>query len=167
VLRLHWRDGASFTLERRLFHELHNHRVTSPDIKEFKESYSFVNAVRKLFGTKKDSFDLILDVAGGHGALGALFLAVGAAQQAVVIDPADVGGGAVRRAWHVFLQGKLLRYRHELFAGRAGKGDRNLGHLSPTDPCCGLPCMSTFKRPNCGDILPARRPCRCHALLPT
>jgi 8-oxo-dGTP pyrophosphatase MutT (NUDIX family) len=106
--------GASFTLERRLFHELHNHRVTSPDIKEFKESYSFVNAVRKLFGTKKDSFDLILDVAGGHGALGALFLAVGAAQQAVVIDPADVGGGAVRRAWHVFLQGKVLRYRHEV-----------------------------------------------------
>ena len=56
---------GTFTLEKRLFHELHNNRVRSPNVKEFKESYAFVNAVRKMF--HNETFDLVVDVAGGHG----------------------------------------------------------------------------------------------------
>ena len=102
-----------YTLEQRLFHELHNQRVRSPTIKEFKESYAFVNAVRKLFGKEHDIFDVVLDVAGGHGALGGLFLAVQAARQAVVVDPANVGGGSVQMAWEKYMEGRDLRYRYE------------------------------------------------------
>lgn len=101
----------TFSLEKRLFHELHQQHVRSIDIKEFKESYAFVNAVRKFFD--KDSFDFVIDVAGGHGALGALFLAVHVAREAVVVDPANVGGGGIQRAWKKFLQGTELRYRYE------------------------------------------------------
>ena len=40
-------------------------------------------------------------------------MAVNAASQAVVVDPADVGGGGVQKAWAKYLKGKELRYRHE------------------------------------------------------
>lgn len=99
-----------YTMEQRLFHELHN-KSCSISIKEFKEAYAFVEACRKMFG--KETFDLVVDVAGGHGALAGLFLAVNVAHAAVVVDPADVGGGSVQRAWEKYLTGKSLRYRHE------------------------------------------------------
>ena len=98
-------------MEQRLFHELHNNLVRSPTIKEFKESYAFVNAVRKMF--PRQTFDLVLDVAGGHGALACLFLTLNVANEAVVIDPANVGGGGVRLAWKKYIMGKTFRYRHE------------------------------------------------------
>lgn len=55
---------GTFTLQKRLFHEIHNSRVRL-DVKEFKESYAFVNAVRKMFD--QNSIDFVVDVAGGHG----------------------------------------------------------------------------------------------------
>ena len=48
-----------------------------------------------------------------YKALGGLFLAVNMATQAVVVDPANVGGGSVQKAWQKYLVGKELRYRHE------------------------------------------------------
>lgn len=99
------------SLEQRLFHKLHSNKIHSPSIKEFKEAYAFTNTARSFFG--KDSIDLVLDVAGGHGGLAALLLIMTSAREAVVIDPADVGSQNVQRAWGEFLQDKTLRYRHE------------------------------------------------------
>jgi hypothetical protein len=99
-----------YTMEQRLFHELHSSSC-AVSIKEFKEAYAFVEACRKMFG--KETFDLVVDVAGGHGALAGLFLAVNMARAAVVVDPAEVGGGSVQRAWDKYMVGKTLRYRHE------------------------------------------------------
>ena len=62
-------------------------------IREFREAF----AVRSAFHKSKQSFDLVIDVAGGHEALGALFLLTTTIPQAVVIDPARVGN--VRKAW--------------------------------------------------------------------
>jgi hypothetical protein len=101
----------TLSLEKRLFHQLHDNQIRSPSIKEFKECYAFCNVVRSLFD--RNSFDVVIDVAGGHGALAALFLITTSARQAVVIDPAQVGKGSVQRAWSSFFQSKSLRYRHE------------------------------------------------------
>ena len=98
------------SLEERLFHELHMKKIHSPSIKEFKEVYAYTNAVRSFLGNE---FDIVLDVAGGQGALGALLLLTTTATEAVVIDPADVGKGSVHRAWGHFLKDKVLRYQHE------------------------------------------------------
>ena len=73
--------------------------------------------------------EYVLDVAGGHGALAALFLLlVPTCHTAVVIDPAPCNSGkyGVREAWGQYLwstdapsssssskRGKELRYRHE------------------------------------------------------
>lgn len=109
----------SFNLEQRLFHALHNNQIHSPSIKEFKESYAFCNAVRKHFGkyqrNKKESgWDVVIDVAGGHGALAALFLIATSATRAVVVDPAQVGNNSVERAWESFWGSKkVLEYRNE------------------------------------------------------
>lgn len=100
-----------YTLEQKLFHEIHRNDVHQPTVKEFKEALAFVNATKSFFG--RNAFDLILDVAGGHGALAALFLIMTSASTAVVIDPAKVGGGGVERAWRNFYEHKNLRYRHE------------------------------------------------------
>lgn len=102
---------GKLSLERSLFHELHRNEVSSPSIKEFKEGYAFASATKTLFG--KGAFDVVLDVAGGHGALAALFLVTTTAQQAVVIDPANVGNGSVQRAWGHYLKEKVLEYRYE------------------------------------------------------
>lgn len=115
----HGQAEPSFTLEKQLFHALHDSKIRSPCHKEFNESFAFVNAVRSFFGKK--SFDLVIDVAGGHGALAALFLIMTSAKSAVVIDPAQVGGGGVEKAWgHRYRSdnsniksNKDLRYRHE------------------------------------------------------
>lgn len=107
------------TLEKRLFHELHRSGVNSPRLKEYNEAYAFVNALR-LSANKIIDVELVLDVAGGHGALGALFLiTTPTVRRAVVIDPAMVGNGAVERAWRPYWTNtkdpvaKELRYRHE------------------------------------------------------
>jgi 8-oxo-dGTP pyrophosphatase MutT (NUDIX family) len=119
------RDGRHqpLTLEKRLFHELHRSGVNSSRIKEYNEAYAFVNALR--LSAKKIPVELVLDVAGGHGALGALFLiTTPTVRRAVVIDPAVVGNGAVERAWRPYWTNtirdsqangtaKELRYRHE------------------------------------------------------
>ncbi len=111
------------TLEKRLFHALHEHNINNPSIKEFKECWAFANAVKKYYYTHPRSnknnhktnskskeeqtsstapIQLILDVAGGHGALGALLLTLlPTTKKCVVIDPADVKGG-VELAWNQF-----------------------------------------------------------------
>jgi hypothetical protein len=100
---------SSFALEQRLFHALHARQLNSPSLKEFNEAYAFVQAVRL-----RHQFDVVLDVAGGHGALAALFLVCNpSTKEAVVIDPAIVGGNGVERAWKSFFPDKALRYRHE------------------------------------------------------
>jgi 8-oxo-dGTP diphosphatase len=102
-----------YSLEKRLFHNLCCDKKHSVSIKEFKEAWAFANAVRSVFG-KNYPFDVIVDVAGGHGALAALLLILTPAKRAIVIDPAHVGKGAVETAWRRdFLNSKELHYRHE------------------------------------------------------
>ncbi len=104
-------DIRGKSLERSLFHALHFNKISSPSIKEFKEAYAFANAVRSFFG--KEAFDVVVDVAGGHGALAALVMLTTSATEAVVVDPADVGNGGVQRAWGRFLKTKRLKFQHE------------------------------------------------------
>jgi hypothetical protein len=104
------------SLEKKLFHSLHSREIRSPTVKEFKECWSFANTVRSFLG--KDTsrgLKVVIDVAGGHGALGALFLLLTSATRAVVIDPARVGQGGVEKAWgpRYRASGKELVYRHE------------------------------------------------------
>lgn len=108
------------TLEERLFHALHNKNssltistphIPKPSKKEFKEAWSFANTTHSFY--KNESIDLVLDVAGGHGTIAALFLALTDAKKAVVIDPADVGGGSVQECWGEFYKGKSLEFRQE------------------------------------------------------
>jgi 8-oxo-dGTP pyrophosphatase MutT (NUDIX family) len=123
----------SFTLEQQLFHKLHDNQIHSPSVKEFKEGFAFCNAVRAFFGKfDKDSFDVIIDVAGGHGALAALLLITTSAQEAIVIDPANVGNGNVERAWKDFYRNKTLKYRYECL--RAGLPDELQRVLQTTSP---------------------------------
>ena len=57
---------------------------------------------------------MVIDVAGGHGALAALLLILSSAKEAVVVDPAVVGGRrGVQRAWGAFYSHQELRYRDE------------------------------------------------------
>jgi len=107
------KEKANFTLEQRLFHALHDNNVNSPSIKEFNEAFAFMNAVRSVFGNqRRNAFDYIIDVAGGHGALAALFLLTTSAKFGTVVDPARVG--QIQYAWGDFLaDGKSLRFRHE------------------------------------------------------
>jgi len=107
------------SLEKRLFHELHANHIHSPSIKEFKENFAFANAVRSSM-KDEERMEYVLDVAGGHGALAALFLLlVPNCHTAVVIDPAQCTSGknGVREAWSQFWNDdsneKELRYRHE------------------------------------------------------
>lgn len=105
----------NLSLEKRMFHELHVHKINNPTIKEFKESWAFVNTVKSNFN-KDSSFDVVIDVAGGHGALAALFLSLTSAKEGIVIDPAIISSGieGIEKAWHVnFFPNKILRYRHE------------------------------------------------------
>ena len=104
-------SSPKISLEKRLFHALHDRDIQSPSIKEFNEAYAFVNTVRSFF--LNDTIDVVIDVAGGHGALAALFLVTSAATSAVVIDPANVGNDGVQRAWRKFFPDKHLIYRHE------------------------------------------------------
>ncbi|KAL7558702.1 hypothetical protein ACA910_013419 [Epithemia clementina (nom. ined.)] len=99
------------SLERDLFLALRDHGVRCPSVKEFDESYAFVNGVRSsLFRHERSSsssskpeerLDLVIDVAGGHGAVAALFLILTSAQEACVVDPANLEGG-VAQAWSSF-----------------------------------------------------------------
>mmetsp|Transcript_20747 Transcript_20747/g.23289 ORF Transcript_20747/g.23289 Transcript_20747/m.23289 type:complete len:529 (+) Transcript_20747:33-1619(+) len=112
-----------FSLEQRLFHTLHENHNNILSIKEFKECYTFCNAVRTTFdknSQKKDNFEIVIDVCGGHGALAALFLICTSANLAVVIDPANVGGGRIQKAWgsEFITNEKRLTYRRECL--RAG-----------------------------------------------
>ena len=109
---------SDFSMEQRLFHTLHESQSNLVSIKEFKESFAFCNAVRQAFTKgkhKNDKFDVVIDVAGGHGALAALFLICTTASHAVVVDPANVGGGRIQEAWGRDFIGnhKKLQYRRE------------------------------------------------------
>lgn len=64
-------QSAKFNLEKKLFHALHDNHIHNPSIKEFKESWSFANSVRSFLKEGK-RMTHVLDVAGGHGALGKL-----------------------------------------------------------------------------------------------
>ena len=107
-----------FSMEQRLFHTLHDSRSNVLSIKEFKECYAFCNAVRQAFSKtkrKNNTFDIVIDVCGGHGALAALFLICTSASLAVVIDPANVGGGKIQEVWgsEFISKDKKLNYRRE------------------------------------------------------
>lgn len=109
---------SEFSMEQRLFHTLHDNHSNLLSIKEFKECYAFCNAVRTAFSKykhKNGNFDIVIDVAGGHGALAALFLICTTASHAVVVDPANVGGGRIQQAWGTeFMKNdKKLKYRRE------------------------------------------------------
>jgi len=132
------RRQTPLNLEKRLFHELHKAGINSPTIKEFNEAYAFCNAVRGHGGSKKSKsssfqYDLVIDVAGGHGALAALFLITTTAKEAVVVDPATVGNRGVERAWQAkYFPDKRLRYRREcLRTGLPLELDAALGGLPP------------------------------------
>jgi ADP-ribose pyrophosphatase YjhB (NUDIX family) len=64
-------SAAKYNLEKKLFHALHDNHIHNPSIKEFKESWSFANSVRSFLKEEK-RMKYVLDVAGGHGALGKL-----------------------------------------------------------------------------------------------
>ena len=117
-----------FSLEQRLYRALQDIPGCFFRTKEFNESIAFVNAVRsalpknatkgyKNVNTNDERIppiDLVIDVAGGHGAIAALFLILTSATKAVVVDPADVGKSIVRKAWHTeYFPEKSLRFRHE------------------------------------------------------
>jgi 8-oxo-dGTP pyrophosphatase MutT (NUDIX family) len=103
-----------YTLEQKLFHALHDNQIHSPSFKEFNEGYAFCNATKSMFRKQNESIEVVVDVAGGHGALAALYLVtMPSTQHAIVIDPAQVGGGGVDRAWKRFFPTKTLRYRYE------------------------------------------------------
>ena len=123
------KEKGKFTIEQRLFHEIHNNSIRSPSVKEFKEAFSFSNAVRGCFGKQGRDFDVIVDVAGGHGALGAIFLITTSAKEAIIIDPADVGNGNVQKAWGKYMTGKQLKYRYEcLRSGLPDELNRIINH---------------------------------------
>ena len=60
---------AKYSLEQKLFHALHVNHIHNPSIKEFKEAWSFAKNVRAFLKEGK-RMKYVLDVAGGHGALG-------------------------------------------------------------------------------------------------
>lgn len=64
-------SAEKYNLEKKLFHALHDNHIHNPSIKEFKESWSFANSVRSFLKEGK-RMKYVLDVAGGHGALGKL-----------------------------------------------------------------------------------------------
>ena len=131
-------EKAAFTMEKRLFHALHDNQIHSPSLKEFNESWAFMKAVRLMLdrntddGKKGNGLSVVIDVAGGHGALGALFLILSSAKEAIVIDPARVGNRNVERAWKQFYANKTLRYRHECL--RSGLPDELQRILATTSP---------------------------------
>lgn len=129
------KEKSGYTLEQRLFHALHERRQT-PSIKEFNECFAFQNSVRSAFASKRNpkvEWDIVIDVAGGHGALGGMFLVCTSAKKAVVIDPALVGGGGVEWAWKsTFFPGKDLVYRTECL--RTGLPSELSAALSVTSP---------------------------------
>ena len=106
---------STLSLEKRLFHALKYNKIQNPSTKELDEGWAFCKAVQNIFGGKhRHTFDVVIDVAGGHGALGALLLLMTSATKAVVVDPADVGKGGVERAWRKdFLHNKTLSYQYE------------------------------------------------------
>jgi hypothetical protein len=145
-------NPQTHTLEQRLFHRLHDKQIHSPSIKEFKEAWAFVSKVRSVLTCGKNhqlqltqppsssqqqqansSIQCVIDVAGGHGALAALFLITTSAHRAIVIDPSDVGNGGVMKAWGTpFLDGKTLVYRHEcLRTALPYELQQQLQHTSP------------------------------------
>jgi hypothetical protein len=103
-----------YTLEQKLFHALHDNQIHSPSFKEFNEGYAFCNATKSMLRKQHETIEVVVDVAGGHGALAALYLVtMPSTKHAIVIDPAQVGGGGVDRAWKRFFPTKTLRYRYE------------------------------------------------------
>lgn len=109
------KKNQALSLEKRLFHALKANKIQNPSTKELNEGFAFCKAVQNIFGGKHHhTFDVVIDVAGGHGALGALLLLMTSATRAVVVDPANVGKGGVERAWRKeFLHNKKLSYQYE------------------------------------------------------
>ena len=116
------------SLEKKLFHALHGQNISSPTLKEFHESWAFVNSVRSYFFQKSKSksiskskkIRIVIDVAGGHGAIAALFVLLESSiERSIVIDPAIVTSGklGIHEAWFMSLdmdmEEKKLEYRHE------------------------------------------------------
>jgi hypothetical protein len=88
-------------------------KYNSPRKKEIEEAYAFANTARNYYGV--DGFDVVIDVAGGHGALAALLLMSTSAKEAVVVDPAVCASGVkgVEAGWGHLYSNKILRYRNE------------------------------------------------------
>ena len=93
--------AAEEPLERVLFSRLRKQRPRPPD-KEVREAMAFFRKVRNLLGPRR----LVVDVCGGHGMLGALFVCYGKARKCVVIDKLEPRSyQSMRAAWAEKLQG--------------------------------------------------------------
>ena len=122
-------NPSTYSLEKRLFHDIHRN-MTNLSIKEFKECWAVANAVKDFYG--KNSFDTVIDVAGGHGALAAMLLITTSCQNAIVVDPAR--GQDVASYWGKYFQGKSLKFRHEcLRTGLRDELDQIFKNQSGTD----------------------------------
>ncbi len=140
------------SLEKQLFHLLHTHQIHNPSVKEFKECWSFASAVKIFYA--KENIQVVIDVAGGHGALCALLLMLlpnnklqSSSLDGVVIDPAENIHNGVFKAWGDFYHNTkvhhvgqrktlqdVLRYRHEdLRTGLRTEIDRalDIASISP------------------------------------
>jgi hypothetical protein len=123
---------TTMSLEKHLFHTLHNNKIRSPTIKEFNECYEFCKVAKTFYVTnkKKNSLDnqqqqqhsnhtklkIVIDVAGGHGALAALLLiTIPSLEQAIVVDPAIITNGknGIQTAWGHLFDITKLQYQHE------------------------------------------------------
>merc|ERR1719469_141983 len=70
--------------------------------KEMREAAAFYDCVRK--DVRARAPQLVVDVCGGHGALGMMFLAHGACAQTVVVDPnPPPSHGELLAAWRPFI----------------------------------------------------------------
>eukprot|EP00754_Rhynchopus_humris_P001406 Rhum_TRINITY_DN10829_c0_g2::Rhum_TRINITY_DN10829_c0_g2_i1::g.40591::m.40591 len=102
------------TLEQSLLHALYDANEGQPNVKEFKEAMAFCAKVRSYMmsakrGGRRGGVRVVVDVAGGHGMLAALFLVLegarrggtGGVEQAIVLDPAHCSSGRRRvdAAW--------------------------------------------------------------------
>ncbi|CAE6911912.1 trmA [Symbiodinium natans] len=86
-----------------------------------KEACAFYDAVRK--DARRCDPGTVVDVCGGHGALGMLFVAHGIAQRAVIIDQSKPPShDLLRAAWSEYLGPSAVAY-DERPLRQAGKGD--------------------------------------------
>lgn len=106
-------SNCSSSRKKMLLSAMRKTQYNSPRKKEIDEAYAFANSARNYYGV--NGIDVVIDVAGGHGALAALILMSTSAREAIVVDPAMCASGVkgVAAAWGHLYSDKILRYRNE------------------------------------------------------